>query len=56
MAAQIKFQSPPVFTEGKDEDVVQWMHRYERIVRYNRWGDDALRDHVEMSLSGAALK
>jgi hypothetical protein len=35
---------------------VQWMHRYERIGRYNRWGDHALRDHVEMSLSGAALK
>ncbi len=45
-----------MFTGGKDEDVVQWMHRYERIGRYNRWGDDALRDHVEMSLAGAALK
>ena len=56
MAAQIKFQSPPTFTGGKDEDVVQWMHRYERIGRYNRWGEDALRDHVKMSLSGAALK
>jgi hypothetical protein len=45
-----------VFTGGKDEDVVQWMHCYERIEKYNRWGDDALRDHVEMSLSSAALK
>ncbi|KZR96358.1 Uncharacterized protein APZ42_009346, partial [Daphnia magna] len=28
----------------------------ERIGRYNRWGDDELRDHVELSLSGAAQK
>ncbi|KZS02715.1 Uncharacterized protein APZ42_000130 [Daphnia magna] len=56
MAAKIKFQSPPSFGEKDKEDVVQWIHRYERIGRYNRWGDDELRDHVELSLSGAAQK
>ncbi|KAK4013671.1 hypothetical protein OUZ56_026223 [Daphnia magna] len=56
MAAQIKFQSQPTFGGRDGEDVVQWMHRYERIGRYNRWGDDELRDHVELSLSGAAQK
>ncbi|KAK4025075.1 hypothetical protein OUZ56_010578 [Daphnia magna] len=56
MAAQIKFQSPPTFGGKDGEDVVQWMHRYERIGRYNRWGDEELRDHVELSLSGAAQK
>ncbi|KZR95728.1 Uncharacterized protein APZ42_010347, partial [Daphnia magna] len=55
-AAQIKFQSPPTFGGKEGEDVVQWMHRYERIGRYNRWGDEELRDHVELSLSGAAQK
>ncbi|KAK4017391.1 hypothetical protein OUZ56_032703 [Daphnia magna] len=56
MAAQIKFQSPPTFGGKEGEDVVQWMHRYERIGRYNRWVDNKLRDHVELSLSGAAQK
>ncbi|KAK4006341.1 hypothetical protein OUZ56_011495 [Daphnia magna] len=56
MAVQIKFQSSPTFGGKHGKDVVQWMHRYERIGRYNRWGDDELRDHVELSLSGAAPK
>ncbi|KAK4014062.1 hypothetical protein OUZ56_026608 [Daphnia magna] len=56
MATQIKFQSPPTFGGIDGGDVVQWMHRYERIGRYNRWGDDELRDHVQLSLSGAAQK
>ncbi|KZS02379.1 Uncharacterized protein APZ42_000603, partial [Daphnia magna] len=56
MAAQIKFQSPPTFGGKDGEEIVQWMHRYERIGRYNRWGDEELRDHVELSLSGAAQK
>ncbi|KZS10243.1 Uncharacterized protein APZ42_025350 [Daphnia magna] len=56
MAAQIKFQSPTTFGGKDGENVLQWMHRYERIGRYNRWGDDGLHDHVELSLSGAAQK
>ncbi|KZR96541.1 Uncharacterized protein APZ42_009062, partial [Daphnia magna] len=56
MAAQIKFQSPPTFGGKDGKDVVQWMQRYKRIGRYNRWGDEELRDHVELSLSGAAQK
>jgi hypothetical protein len=39
-----------VRNRGKDEDVVQWMHRYERIGRINRWLEDTLQDHFEMSL------
>ncbi len=35
---------------------MQWMHRYERFGRYNSCGTDALRNHIEMSLSGATLK
>jgi hypothetical protein len=35
---------------GGTKDVEQWIHRYERIGRYNRRGDD------ELSLTGAALK
>jgi hypothetical protein len=54
--AQINFQNPPVLSGGEIEGVEQWMHRYERIWRYNRWGDDELRDHEELSLTGAAMK
>ncbi|KZS19680.1 Uncharacterized protein APZ42_013847 [Daphnia magna] len=40
MDAQIKFQSPSLF-------------RGWEMGRYNRWGDEELCDHVELSLSGA---
>ncbi|KZS09767.1 Uncharacterized protein APZ42_025936 [Daphnia magna] len=56
MAAQIKFQAPPTFTGQDGEDVVSWIHRYEKVSRYNRWGEDELRDHIELSLEGAAGK
>ncbi|KAK4013273.1 hypothetical protein OUZ56_025507 [Daphnia magna] len=54
MAAQIKFQTPPTFTGRDGEDVVSWIHRYEKVGRYNRWGENELRDHIELSLEGAA--
>ncbi|KAK4045753.1 hypothetical protein OUZ56_033664 [Daphnia magna] len=56
MAAQIKFQTPPTFTGRDGEDVVSWIHRYEKVGRYNRWGENELRDHIERSLEGAAGK
>ncbi|KAK4003766.1 hypothetical protein OUZ56_005521 [Daphnia magna] len=56
MAAQIKFQTPPTFTGRDGEDVVSWIHRYEKVGRYNRWGENELRDHIELSLEGAAGK
>ncbi|KZR96172.1 Uncharacterized protein APZ42_009648 [Daphnia magna] len=42
MAAQIKFQTPPTFTGRDGEDVVSWIHRYEKVGRYNRWGENEL--------------
>lgn len=56
MAAQIKFQTPPTFTGRDGEDVVSWIHRYEKVGRYNRWSENELRDHIELSLEGAAGK
>ncbi|KAK4027288.1 hypothetical protein OUZ56_016299 [Daphnia magna] len=56
MAAQIKFQTPPTSTGRDGEDVVSWIHRYEKVGRYNRWGENELRDHIELSLEGAAGK
>ncbi|KAK4007644.1 hypothetical protein OUZ56_012798 [Daphnia magna] len=56
MAVQIKFHTPPTFTDRDGEDVVSWIHRYEKVGRYNRWGENELRDHIELSLEGAAGK
>ena len=42
MAAQIKFLQPPAFAGKENEDVGDWMYKFERIGRYNRWGDDEL--------------
>lgn len=35
---------------------MDWLNRYERVGRYNHWGDNELRENFEMSLDGAALK
>ncbi|KAK4037819.1 hypothetical protein OUZ56_029847 [Daphnia magna] len=56
MAAQIKFQTPTTFTGWDGDDVVSWIHRYEKVGRYNRWGENELRDHIELSLERAAGK
>ena len=56
MAAQIKFIQPPLFAGKEEEDVTEWMERYEKIGTYNRWGDAEKRAHVELSLTGAAQK
>lgn len=54
--ARIKFQPPPKFAGTGGEDAVGWLHRYERIGRYNKWDDEDLLGNLEMSLEGAALK
>ena len=56
MAAQTKFIQPPLFAGKEEEDVTEWMDRYEKIGNYNRWGDAEKRAHVELSLTGAAQK
>jgi hypothetical protein len=56
MAAQIKFLQPPAFAGKENEDVGDWIYKFERIGRYNRCGDDESRGHVELSLTGAAQK
>ena len=56
MAAQIKFIQLPLFAGKEEEDVNEWMERYEKIGHYNRRGDAEKRAHVELSLTGAAQK
>ncbi|KZS10182.1 Uncharacterized protein APZ42_025414 [Daphnia magna] len=56
MATQIKFQTPPEFAGKEQGDIGNWLHSYERIGWYNRWGDNELRNHVDLSFSEAALK
>ncbi|KAK4025160.1 hypothetical protein OUZ56_010660 [Daphnia magna] len=56
MAAQFKFQTPPTFTGRNGEDVVSWIHRYEKVGGYSRWGETELKDHIELSLEGTAGK
>lgn len=56
MTAQTKFQSAPSFTGREEEDVVNLIHRCEKVARYNPWEKNELRDHVELSLEGVASK
>ena len=56
MAAQIKFIQTPLFAGKEEEDVTEWMERYEKIGNYNRLGDAEKRPLVELSLTGAAQK
>jgi hypothetical protein len=56
MAAQTKFIQPPLFAGKEEEDVTEWMVRYEKIGNYNRWVDAEKRAYVVHSLTGAAQK
>jgi hypothetical protein len=56
MAALTIFIQPPLFSGKEEEDVTEWMDRYEKIGNYDRWGDVEKRAHVELSLTGAAQK
>lgn len=51
-----KFIAPPVFWGKPEDDVEDYIERYERIGHYNRWGEDQLRENLVMYLEGSARK
>jgi hypothetical protein len=53
---QMKFIAPPTFHGRPDEDVLEWMTRYESVGQYNRWADADLRANFPMYLDGPARK
>jgi hypothetical protein len=52
----MKFIAPPTFQGRSDEDVLEWLTRYESIGVYNRWADADLHANFPMYLDGAARK
>ena len=51
-----KFERPPTFSGLDEEDVVDWIRRYESIARYNGWNPQDHHDNLEMYLKGSAEK
>ena len=51
-----KFERPPTFSGLGEEDVVDWVARYEKTAKYNGWNDADMKDNLVMYLKGAAEK
>ena len=51
-----KFERPPTFSGLDEEDVVDWIRRYESVARYNGWNQQDQHDNLEMYLKGSAEK
>ncbi|KAK8759107.1 hypothetical protein V5799_003261 [Amblyomma americanum] len=47
-------REPPIFQGSPGEDPEDWLEKFERVARYNRWAEDSKLQHVFFSLEGAA--
>ncbi|KZS08161.1 Uncharacterized protein APZ42_027947 [Daphnia magna] len=55
-APQLKYRFPPIFYGKKEEDVADWLERYESTAQYNRWGPNEKLENFGMHLDGTARK
>ena len=55
-ATKKKFGRPPTFSGRDEEDVVDWIRRYESVARYNGWSQQDHHDNLEMYLKATAEK
>ena len=46
-----KFERPPNFSGASEEDVVEFVQRYEQVAKYNGWNTKELNDNLEMEVS-----
>ena len=51
-----RHKDPPVFRGAADEDVVNWIFRFEQIADYNQWNPDQRLRHIGMCFEGVAEK
>ena len=51
-----KFERPPTFSGLGEEDVVDWVARYEKTAKYNGWNDADMKDNLIMYLKGSEEK
>ena len=51
-----KFERPPNFCGASEEDVVEFIQRYEQVAKYNGWKIKELNDNLEMYLRGLEEK
>lgn len=49
-----KERDPPVFRGLPHEDVMEWIHQFQRVSAFNQWGPIQQLRHIEFSLEGVA--
>lgn len=55
-AYPLRHKDPPIFHGKADEDVVNWIFRFEQIAEFNQWGPDQRLRHIGMCFEGVAEK
>jgi hypothetical protein len=51
-----KERDPPIFRGLPHEDVVEWIHQFQRVSAFNQWGAQQQLSHIEFSLEGVAAR
>lgn len=47
-------RDPPVFRGLPHEDVMEWIHQFQRVSVFNQWGPNQQLRHIDFSLEGVA--
>jgi hypothetical protein len=49
-------RDPPIFRGLPHEDVVEWIHQFQRVSAFNQWGAQQQLSHIEFILEGVAAR
>ncbi|EFX67709.1 hypothetical protein DAPPUDRAFT_115220 [Daphnia pulex] len=49
-----KEKDPPIFRGLPNEDVMEWIHQFQRVSVFHQWGAQQQLRHIEFSLEGVA--
>jgi hypothetical protein len=52
----VRHRDPPIFRGSPEEDVVDWLFRFEQIADYNQWTHEQRFRHIGMCFEGVAGK
>ncbi|EFX64639.1 hypothetical protein DAPPUDRAFT_118003 [Daphnia pulex] len=51
---QMEGKDPPIFRGLPNEDVMEWIHQFQRVSVFHQWGAQQQLRHIEFSLEGVA--
>jgi hypothetical protein len=51
-----KKKNPPIFRGLPHEDVIEWIHQFQRVSVFTQWGAQQQLRHIELCLEGVAKR